>query len=339
MTQKVQRVIALLLLCAGLAALAAYLWHGRADGNAAAAPETVILATNTSYVGMCPIIAAQQQGYFLRAGIAAQIQNHNSGKSALEAALQGRAHLGTVADIPIMFAVLDKVPVSVVATFFRAERDHGIVGRRDRGVTGPGSLKGKRIGVTLGTSAHFVLNAVLNRQLLSARDVTLHNLKAEEFAGALQRGDVDAVSSWEPFLDGLATQLGSNATVFYAEDLYEIPYNIAGSREYVVSHPETIKKVLRAVVEGARYCREEPAAAQAMTAAVMKSTATKWRELWPSYRFSVGLDQALLLALEEEARWAMSNQLVATVPMPNYLGAIDLQPLKAVAPAAVTVIH
>jgi NitT/TauT family transport system substrate-binding protein len=337
--RTVQRVTAALLLLAALGA-AAWWWQGGAAGPGSAVPlEQVVVATNTGYVAMCPILAAQQQGYFARHGIAAQVQPHTSGKAALQAALDGRAQLATVADIPIMFAVVEHTPVTVVATYFRAERDHGIVGRKDRGVTAPASLKGKRVGVTLSTSSHFVLNAFLNRQHLAAADVTMVNLKPEEFGAALLRGDVDAVSGWEPYLDAVLKQLGANGVMFDAEDLYEIPYNIAGGQEYVRSHPETIKKLLRALIEGNRYCAEQPQAAQAMTGAVLKSGSDKWRELWPTYRFAVSLDQALLVALEDQTRWAMANSLVAQGAVPNFLTALDYRPLKTVAPAAVTVIH
>lgn len=337
--QTVQRVAAGLVLLAGLGA-AAWWWHSHGGAFGKAAPlEPLILATNTSYVAMCPILAAQQQGYFTRHGIAAQIQPHTNGKASLQAALDGQAHLGTVADIPIMFAVMEQVPVAVVATYFRAERDHGIVGRKDLGVTAPPSLKGKRVGVTLGTSNHFVLNAFLNRQHLAASEVTMVNMKPEEFGAALLRGDVDAVSGWEPYLDTVLKQLGPNGVMFDAEDLYEIPYNIAGTRDYVRSHPETIKKLLRALIDGNRYCAEQPEAAQAMTGALLKSDSDKWRELWPTYHFAVGLDQALLVALEDQTRWAMANRLASERAVPNFLSAIDYQPLKTVAPAAVTVIH
>ncbi|MES2257718.1 MAG: NrtA/SsuA/CpmA family ABC transporter substrate-binding protein [Pseudomonadota bacterium] len=333
-----QRATAALLLLIGLGALAGYGWSRR-SASAAAALESVTIATNTEYVGTCPIVAARALGYFAQHGIAATVQPHSSGKAALEAALQGRADLGTVADIPLVFTVLNKIPVSIVATIFKTDKDHGIVGRRDLGVVGPASLKGKRVGVTLGTSAHFVLSAFLNREHLAGADVQMVDLAPAAFAGALARGEVDAISSWEPFLDTLMTGLGDNGSLFYGEDVYEIPYNIAGARAYVASHGATIGKVLRALIQGARYCNEQPERARALIGAAMNANAGTWKALWPTYRFSVGLDQGLLLALEDETRWAIANRLAAAGAMPNYLDAIDLRALEAVAPAAVTVIH
>ncbi|WP_371868144.1 ABC transporter substrate-binding protein [Pseudoduganella rivuli] len=334
--RTLQRRLISLVLAAAVAAAGIYAW--REGGSSSLPPETVVIAISASYVGSCPVVAAQERGFFSRAGVNAQLQPHPSGKSALAASMQGKAQLATAADIPIMFAIMEQEPVSVIATIFKSDRDHGLLARPGSGVTGPASLKGKRIGVSFGTSAHFVLNAILNRQLLATTDVTLRNMQADQFAAALDKGEVDVVSTWEPYLGTVQSQLGGKGTVFYAEDLYEIPYNLAGSREYVVSHPETLKKVLRAVIQGATWCRDEPAAAQALVAKLMKPQGEQWRALWPTYRFGVSLDQGLLLALEDETRWALANKL-ASGPMPNYLNAIDFKPLKAVAPGAVTIIH
>ena len=329
--------IAAVLLLAAAGALA--WWHGHQPATPAAPLLRVVIAANSEYVGTCPVTVAQEKGYFTQAGVAARIQQYNSGKASLQAALDGKADLATTADIPIMLAAMSNVPVSVVATFFKTEHDHGIVARRDSGILTPAGLKGKRLGVTIGTSGHFVLDAFLSRQHLTPGDVTMHNLKPDQFAGALARGEVDAIATWEPFLGNLLGQLGANGTAFYAEDIYEIPYNLAGTRAYVARNPDLMKKVLRALARGIQDCKNEPEAARAIMEAVLKVDTSKWKAQWPTYRFKLGLDQGLILALEDESRWAVSTSLVPARPMPNFLDYIYLDALVAVAPAAVTVIH
>lgn len=319
--------------------VAALAWSSRTPAPAAGAAEQVIIAANTEYVGTCPVTIAHANGYFAHEGVAAVIQRHNSGKASLEAALAGKADLATTADIPIMLAAMAKVPVSVIGTFFRTDRDHGIVGRRDRGVGTPAGLKGKRIGVTVGTSGHFVLDAFVNRQRLAASDVTLHNLKPDELVAALAGGKIDAIAGWEPFLGKAQAQLGTNATVFYGEDIYEIPYSLAGTRDYVTGHPELMKKVLRALIRGARYCHDERDAALAIMGKVLSVDTGQWKQQWGSFHFNVALDQGLILALEDEARWAVTNKLAADTAMPNFLDYVYLDALDAVAPSTVTVIH
>lgn len=324
-----------------VAALAgSYVWMSRTSPSKAAGPlENVTIATNTEYAGSCPILVAQKQGYFENEGINLAIQPYTTGKRALDAALQGQANLATVADVPIMFAVMNGQPLSIIATIFTAERDHGIVARKDKGIDTPASLKGKRIGVTPGSSGHFLLDAFLNRQKLAAKDVTVVGLKPEDLSGAMAQGTIDAAATWEPFLGTLLAQLAGNGTIFYGEGVYDLLFNIAGNRDYVSSHPETMKKVLKALVRGGRFCKESPQAAREIIAKIMKTDAMKFNDLWPSFRFNVFLDQGLVLALEDQTRWAIKNKLVGKGEIPNYLDYIYLDGLLAVAPAAVTVIH
>jgi NitT/TauT family transport system substrate-binding protein len=230
-------------------------------------------------------------------------------------------------------------PVAVIATICVAEKDYGIVGRRDRGIVTPNDLKGMRIGVTLNTSGHFVLDAFLNRHKLSTSDVETRDLKPEELAAAMAKGDIDAASAWEPFLRALREQLGANASAFSVEDVYDSLYNISGTQDYVAKHPKTIEKLLRALIRGGQYCQQAPDAASEIVAKTIKTDAQQLKDLWPSYQFAVTLDQGLLLALEDQTRWALKNKLAKRTDMPNYLNHIYLEGLGAVAPESVTVIH
>jgi NitT/TauT family transport system substrate-binding protein len=331
-------IISGLILAALLAAT--YAWIARTPvEQPAGPPEPMTIAANTRYAGTGLVFVAQVKGYFVNEGLNVTLQPYTTGKSALDAAVEGRANLATVADIPIMFAVTKGQPVSVVATISTVERDPGIIGRKDKGVLTLASLSGKRIGVTLGTSGHFVLDAFLIRQKLSTDDVTLRDLQPQELAEALAKGDVDAVATWEPYLGSLRTQLGANGMIFYSEGIYELPFNIAGRQDYVVSHPETIKKLLRALVRAERFYKDEPNAARQIIAGALNESIESLKEVWPSYRFSVALHQSLLLTLEDETRWAIKNQLIASPDIPNYLNYLYLDGLRAVKPESVTVIH
>lgn len=301
--------------------------------------EPVTLAAETSYAGSGLVLIAQAKGYFAEEGLKLTIRSQSTGKAALETALNGEADLATVAEIPVMFAAINGRPVSIVATIFRTEKDHGIIARKDKGIAKPANLKGKRIGATLGTSGHFALDAFLIQQKLSIGDLKLRNLKPEEMAVALPKGDIDAAATWRPHLSALQTRLGDNGMTFYTEGAYEITFNIAGTRDYIAGHPGTIEKFLRALIRAERFSKEEAGVARKLMAEAMGMDAARLLEMWPGYRFGVSLDQGLLLALENEARWAIRNKLVKKAGMPNYLNHIHLDGLAAVKPAAVTIIH
>lgn len=301
--------------------------------------EQVVLAVNTEYVGSCSVIVAQEEGFFKNEGLQVSIKPYTSGKAAMAAITQKNADLGTVADIPVMFAGLDATPISVIATIFSGEKDHGIVGRKDRGINVPSNLKGKNVGVPLGTSAHFTLDAFLNRQKLLATEVTVHNYKPEELPAALAEGKVDAVAIWEPYLGNAMEKLGNNGVVFYGQDVYESIYNMVGTRNYISQHPETVKKVLGALIHAAKICNNNPEVAQKIVSKATKIQIEKLRADWSSYQFDIVLDQGLILALEDEARWAIKKKMTDKLKVPNYLNNMYIGGLEFVNPSAVTVIH
>ena len=320
--------------------LGGYVWKGQTlPAQPAGPPAPMTIAANIRYTGTGLVFIAQGKGYFANEGLNVTLQPYTTGKDALDAALEGRAELATVADIPLMFAVMKGRPVSIVATISTVEKDPGVIGRKDKGIVTPVHLSGKRIGVTLGTSGHFMLDALLLRHKLSTDDVTLHDLQPQELAEALLQGDVDAVATWEPYLGALRTQLGANGIIFDGVEIYELPFNIAGTRDYVASHPEMIKKLVRALVRAEQLCRDEPDAARQIIASAMNVSLENLQGLWRSYRFNVTLDQSLLLILEDETRWAIKNELTDRTTIPNYLDHFYLEALEAVRPEAVTVIH
>jgi NitT/TauT family transport system substrate-binding protein len=330
--------IAVLLVAAALLA-GGYAWISRTSPSRPAGPLEQVTIANIRYPGTCPVIVAQAKGYFAAEGILATISNHTTGQATLDAVFRGQANLGSTGDLPVMFAVMNRQPASIVATIATAENDLGIVGRKDRGVVTPASLKGKRIGVPLVSGGHFLLDAFLTRQKLSTSDITVRNLKPEELSAALAKGDIDAASTWQPYLGTLQTQLGENGATFLSGGIYDAAVGLIGSKDYVANHPETIKSVLRALVSAARFCRNSPDAALEFVAEAMKPDIVNLKELWPLYRFNVALDQSLVLALEDETRWALKNKLTDRTDMPNYLNHVYLDALQSITPSAVTIIH
>jgi len=335
MRSRTMQILAVLFIVLALGV--AWLW--RQQHLPAPAMQPLVIAANTEYVGTCAVLAAQKEGYFASQGLQVKVLPFSSGKASMQAVVEGKADVGTVADIPIVFAAMDGLPVKVLATFFRTNKDHGIVGRRDHGVISPASLKGKRIGVSQATSGQFTLDVFLNWQRMDGSEVTMVNFKPEELGPALQRGDVDAVAGWEPFLGAMRKQLGDNAISFSGEQAYESIYNLVALQRFTGSHAAVIPRLLHALDQGSAWCERSPGQAQSMLPATAKLNREEVLAAWPTYHFGLELDQSLLLALEDRARWAIRNRLSNSREVPNFLDNMYLEGMGEVRPTAVTVIH
>jgi len=191
----------------------------------------------------------------------------------------------------------------------------------------------------VGTAGHFFLDVYLTEQRLYASDVSIRDIKTEDLAGALASGEIDAAATWEPMLGKLQAQLGDNGTTLLANGIYNPTLNLVGTQTYVASHAQTIQKVLRGLIRGEDFCRDNPAEARDLVARDLKVDAQGLAASWQDYRFRVSLDQSLLLQLEDESRWAIKNKLTDRTEIPNYMDHFDMDPLLAVAPSAITAIH
>ena len=57
---------------------------------------------------------------------------------------------------------------------------------------------------------------------------------------------------------------------------------------------------------------------------------------WDELRVTLYLDQSIVISLEDEARWAIRNNITNAKKVPNYLDYIHSDALKAVDARAVT---
>jgi NitT/TauT family transport system substrate-binding protein len=301
-------------------------------------PEKITIAYSaTTDAALAEV--AQAQGYYLEEGLVATPHRHPYGKLALREVLDGKADFATVAETPVMFAIMKGEKISVIASIQSANKSNAIVARRDKGILTPNDLKGRKIAVTMGTTSHFFMDTFLSVQGISRKDVKVIDLKPGELRSALIQGDIDAASVFNPYVIQLQGQLGNRGVTFYDENIYTQTFNIVATQEYIRINPEKVKKMLRALIRAEEFISQNPAEAQKIVSDFSRIDRNLVREISAVTTFSVGLDQSLLLALEDESEWAMKNKLTDQTQMPNYLDFIYFEGLESVKAEAVRILR
>lgn len=321
-----------------IATLALVVSSGCTERRSASSVESV-----TFDVAMLPhfslVLVAQAKGYFQQEGLAVTLRPYAFGQVALSAMLQGPAELATCAETPVVLAELRGERLSVLARISRSTRTMAVIARKDRGISGPPDLAGKRVGVTLGTSGHFFLDTFMLRHAIDGRKVHLVDLKPDAMAGAIERGEVDAVATWAPTTISLQKRFGEKVEAFYVEDLYSEMGVLVARRGFAQRRPEVAKRVLRALFRAEALFTEQPEEARRVVAAVLVDDAEFLDATLRQFQFRIRLGQSLLEQMEEEGAWARRMGLATVDPAPDLLDALEPAPLLAVRPDAVGLVR
>lgn len=181
-----------------------------------------------------------------------------------------------------------------------------VVARRSAGISSMRDMAGKRIATIPTTSSGYFFNRMLAREGLAFDDITVVSvMPLDRMAGALQRGEVDAVVIWEPYSEQAVRALGADAIEFDGKGVYRELFNLNTTAANLADPDQRAKIVtfVRAIMDAAAEIREDPAAAQALVAQRGSFDPRDVKDAWKHHGFLATLPSDLLDVLVEEEIW------------------------------------
>jgi len=283
---------------------------------------------------------AQAQHYFSRNGLNVTLRKYDTGVGSLDGMVDGEAEVAVgVTEYAMVGRVLQKAKIRIIGNINKIELIY-LVGRRDRGIEKVSDLKGKRVGTTLRTIAQFYLGRFLELHGMNMQDITLVDVKTPaEWVNAVANGDIDAVSTAQPYAYLAKERLGSNAVVWSAQGGQPLFGLIISTGEWITKHPELVFRLLKSLAQAEEYVIHNPAEAKVIVQKALNLNAAYMETVWSQNQFSLSLDQSLITAMEDEARWMIKNNLTTEKQVPNFLDYIYEDGLKAINPEAVNIIR
>jgi NitT/TauT family transport system substrate-binding protein len=295
----------------------------------------VVSSSNFALSGL--LFLAQQQQLFQKQGLEVVINNVPSGKQAIENLFVEKAQLALSTETPIMLFIMQGKKLIVLGALGESVGDNALVGRVDHGITTPDDLAGKSIAVELGTSGEYFLDTLLSSHHIDRSQVIIVPTSSDQIAPLLLSGKVDAGSSWPPYVLPWQKQLGKNAVTFNNPHYLAMAWCVVSTPEYVSTHPKTLKKFFRALAEAEQHWQENPEELRKVL--IEKSQINRELLDLNIYRFGLRFDQSIAVNLEGLSKWAIQRGMVAQQTIPNYLNFFETEPLSAVKPDAVTIVH
>ncbi|MBI4765083.1 MAG: NrtA/SsuA/CpmA family ABC transporter substrate-binding protein [Deltaproteobacteria bacterium] len=283
---------------------------------------------------------AQDQDFLKRNGLKVTLRKYDTGAGSLDGMLNRETDItvGTT-EFPLVRWAFQKARICTIGSIDKSEFVY-LVGRKDRGIEKFSDLKGKRVGTTLRTIAEFHLGRFLELHGMNMQDISLVDVKTPaEWVNAVVKGDIDAIATAQPYAGLAKGQLGANA-VFWPAQSSQLQYGlITSTTEWITNHPEPVRRLLRSLVQAEAYAIRNPNEAKAIVQKALNLKASYMETVWSQNQFVVSLDQPLILAMEDEARWMIMNKLTSEKQVPDFLEYIYVDGLKAVKPEAVNIIR
>jgi ABC-type nitrate/sulfonate/bicarbonate transport system substrate-binding protein len=298
--------------------------------------EKVTLA---AYEGEASLLAyvAEEYGLFDENGLDVTITNFDSGKAAADDLIDGNADIATSAVAVFVNNGFNDPDLKVLSTIATLDIQ-GLIARKDKGISSPSDLAGKKIGVTKKSQGEFNLGIFLLYNEVSLDDVELINLGPKEIIDLLISGEIDAGFSWEPNLYIAKNKLGDNALV-WKTNVPSFDFILLSKDEWLDKNPDVVKRFMASIVQAEDYVKQHNGRSLTFMKEKFKYDQDYALSIWDDHVYLVGLSQALIISFENLARWAITHNITTSTQIPNYLERIYFDALTAVKPTAVTIVR
>lgn len=194
-------------------------------------------------------------------GIKVSWANFAFGPPLLEALGAGAVDYGSTGDAPPIFAQAAHAKLVYAEALLERGKTLGIVVHRNSPITSVGQLKGKKIGVAKGSSAHNLLVASLEQAGIGWTDISVNYLAPADAAAAFERGAIDAWSIWDPYLAIAELNADARQLPLDPEASKQNAFFLANS-DFAAKYPDIVAAINAEVEQAAHWTtthREEAA--------------------------------------------------------------------------------
>ena len=289
-----------------------------------------IRVTDPRAIGGALFHIAMEKGYFEEQGIVVEVIGVQTGDEAIRALVSNNADVALGGIIPYSFLALDEQSIKILAINAYVG-DNQVIANKSKGINTAEDLRGKKIGYTKTTASDIGVAQFLAAHNLKETDVELVNMKPLAMAGALQSGQIDAYSSWEPHILNGKKLLGDNAFVFSGDkDVYTWHQSLMAKDAYINEHQGDLVKFVKAMQEAERFVASNKEEAIALAAKHNSVPVDVLTEIWPKYDFSITLRDDVYTILQTDLEWANTQREkpVTNIPTPQSL--VDVSVLNNV---------
>lgn len=313
-------------------------WSLLNSQRSAAKPVESITVAYSPYETSALFWIAVDQRFFEENGLNLTLRKYDSGAASLDGVINGEANIAVgVSEFPLTRKAFQGASVRAIGNIDKGDFIY-IVARKDRGIGDASDLKGKKVGTAIGTVAEFHLGRFLALHGMTMRDITLVDIKTPDgWANAVANGSIDAISIAQPYANAARDRLGDKHVFWPAQSSQPVFSLVISTDDWIAGHPEITEKFLASLAKADEYAAVHPTEAREIVQRHLNFSDEYMDTVWQQNQFSLSLDQSLILAMEDEGRWMINNNLTTEKTIPDFREYIYTKGLEEVRPESVNI--
>jgi sulfonate transport system substrate-binding protein len=259
-----------------------------------------------------PIFVAKQKHWLeddlKKAGITVKWSSFVAGPPENESFAAGQQDVGVMGDTPALIARAAGQNTRVIGISAVGPKALAVVVPKGSTIKSPAELRGKRVAVTKGSYSHHLLYVVLKNAGLKFSDIKLIHLPPADLVSAFTRGDVDAASTWEPYLSRLedeGARLLVDGTGIKKGELVIIAVD-----EYAKQNPRLVEKFLQTYKRGQDFIKANPKQAAELIASEVKLTPEQLSKVLTKLDFDPVIRPEHIDELKKTEEFLRTNELI-----------------------------
>ena len=239
--------------CGSTAASSADSSAGSSSGTAESADASALNQTDHLNIavqpipGYLPLSLLEENGWVEEALKEAGYDNvevtyteFESGPPENESFASGAQDIGVMGNVPTISAAAAGQSRTILGVAYNGEKTEAILVPEDSEISSVSDLKGKKIGLVIGSIAQDFVERLLDQEGLTDSDVELVNLASTEQQNALATGQVDAIAVWQPMIAQVEAA-GSGKVLVDGTGIYKCENLISGNTDYINENPEIVQ--------------------------------------------------------------------------------------------------
>lgn len=260
---------------------------GDAGGAATGGGDTTEVTVGTLPILPTAVIQLGiDEGIFADHGLELTVETGQGGAALLPAVMSGSMDFATGNPISLLQARDQGLDVRVVSsyTYDTSEGVHAVLALKDSGIESAKDLEGKTVAInTLRSMGDLTIMEAVEQDGGDPTKVTFVEMPYPNMEQALDRGDVDAVWTPEPFMTIISGGIGKVVSYPGVESVEGHPTMMFfSSADFIESEPETVQKMSDAINEAMDYAQDNPDA--------VRETAVEMLDLDPALADKVVLE-------------------------------------------------